>query len=78
MALFRLFSVTDSFNRFWIGSLHKNIHLILEFLKVSFLVVNISYYKLMTSLMLSATLLSMLTILISTLSVIKHLICGNN
>ena len=78
LALFRLISVTDSFKWFWMGSLHRNIHLMLEFLKVSFLVVHFSYYTLMTSLMLSVTLLSMLTILISTLSVIKHLICGNN
>ena len=44
-----------------------------------FLVLHFSYYALMTFLMmLSVILLSMLTILLSTLNVIRHLICGNN
>ena len=34
LALFLLFSVKDGFEWFWMGSLHKNIQLILEFLKV--------------------------------------------
>ena len=42
------------------GSLHKNIQLMLELLKASFLVLNFSYYTLMTFLILSAILLSML------------------
>ena len=44
-----------------------------------FLVLHFSYYTLMTFLtMLSVILLSMLMILLSTLNVIRHLICGNN
>ena len=50
------------------GSLHKNIQLMLEFLKVPFLVLHFSYYTLMTFLMLSVILLSMLIILLSTLN----------
>ena len=51
----------------------------LEFLKAPFLVPHFSYYILMTfPMMLSVILLSMLMILLSILSVIRHLICGNN
>ena len=79
LALFLLFSVTDGFKWFWMESLHKNIQLMLEFLKAPFLVLHFSCYTLMTFLtMLSVILLSMLTILLSILSVIRHLICGNN
>ena len=47
--------------------LHKNIQLMGEFLKVPFLVLHFSYYKLMTFLMmLSVILLSMLMMLLST------------
>ena len=61
------------------GSLHKNIQLMLEFPKAPFLVLNFSYYTLMTFLtMLSVILLPMLMILLSILCVIRHLICGNN
>ena len=61
------------------GSLHKNIQLIFEFLKAPFLVLHFSCYTLMTFLMmLSVILLSMLMILLSIRSVIKHLVCGNN
>ena len=60
------------------GSLPKNIHLILEFLKALFVVLHFSYYTLMSFLMvLSVMLLSVRMILVSTLSVIEHLICGN-
>ena len=48
LALFLLFSVIDSFEWFWIGSLHKNIQLVLELLKAPFLVLHFSYYTLMT------------------------------
>ena len=66
LALFLLFSVIDDFEWFWMESLHKNI-------------LHFSYSKLMTFLMmLSVILLSMLTILLCILSVIGHLICGNN
>ena len=61
------------------GSLHKNIQLMLGFLKAPFLVLHFSCYTLMISLMmLSVIFLSMLIILLSILSVIGHPICGNN
>ena len=79
LALFLLFSVIDSFEWFWMESLDKNIQLMLELLKAPFLVLHFSCYTLMTFLMmLSVILLSMLMILLSILSVIRHLICGNN
>ena len=49
----------------------------LVLLKALFLVLHFSYYTSMTFLMLYVILLSIL-ILLSTLSVIKHLICGTN
>ena len=65
LALFILFTVIDDFRWFWMGSLHKNIQLILEFLRAPFLVLHFSYYTLMTFLMmLSVILLSMLMILL--------------
>ena len=79
LVLFLLFSVIDDFEWFWMESLHKNIQLMLEFLKAPFLVLHFSYYTLMTFLMmLSVILLSILMILLSILSVIRHLNCGNN
>ena len=79
LALFLLFSVTDSFQWFWMESLHKNIQLMLEFLKAPFLVLLFSCYTLMTFLTMSSViLLSMLMILLFILRVTKHLICGNN
>ena len=79
LALFLLFSVIDGFEWFWMGNLHKNIQLMLEFFKAPYLALYFSHYTLMTFLMmLSVILLSMLTILLSILSVIRHLICGNN
>ena len=78
-ALFLLFSVIDNFEWFWKESLHKNIQLMWEFLRAPFLVLHFSYYTLMTFLMmLSVILLSVVMILLSILSVIGHLICGNN
>ena len=51
----------------------------LTFLKAPILVLHFSYYTLMTFLtILSILFQSMLMILFSTLSVIRHLICGNN
>ena len=38
MTLFVLVSVIDCFTWFWMESLHKNIHVILKFLKAPFLV----------------------------------------
>ena len=56
------------------GSLHKNIQLMLEFQKVPFLVLHLPYYKLMTFLiMLSVILLSMLIILLQTSDLWKQL-----
>ena len=79
LALFFLFSVIDGFEWFWMVSLHKNIQLMMEFLKAPYLVQHFSYYTLITFLMmLSVILLSMLMILLSIISVIRHLICGNN
>ena len=62
-----------------VESLHKNIQLMLEFLKAPFWVLHFSCYTLMTFLrMISVILLSMLMILLSVLSVISHLICVNH
>ena len=79
LTLSLFFSVIDSFEWFWIESLHKSIQLILEFLKAPFLLLLFSYYSLMTFLtMFSVILLSMLMILLSIPIVIRPLICGNN
>ena len=79
LVLFLLFSVTDGFGWFWMENLDKYIQLMLEFLKAPFLVLQFSYYTLMTFLMiLSVTLLCILKITLSILSVIRHLIYGNN
>ena len=43
MALFLVFSVIGSLGWFWIGDLHKNIQLLLEFLRGLFLVLHFSY-----------------------------------
>ena len=59
--------------------IHKNIQLMLEFLKSPFLVLLFSYSTLMTFLMmLSVILISMLMVLLSIVSVIRQLIIGNN
>ena len=58
--------------------LHKSIQFMLEFLKGPVLVLHFSCCILMTLMMLSVILLSMLMRLLSILSVIRHLICGNN
>ena len=77
--LILLFSVMDSFKWFWMESLHKNIQLMLEFLKAPFLVLHFSYYTLMNFLTMSSVILIYkLMILLSDLSVTRHLICGNN
>ena len=57
----------------------NDILVMLDPLKGPFLVLHFSYYILMTFLMiLSVILLSILMIILSTLTVISHLICGNN
>ena len=72
------FSVIDGFKWFGMESLLKNIQLKLKFLKAPFLVLHFSCYILMTFLMLSVILLSILMMLLSILSMIRHLICSNN
>ena len=60
------------------GRFHKNIQLYIELLRALFLVLHFSYYTwLFILMMLSVILLSMLMILF-TLRMISHLICGNN
>ena len=78
LALFLPFSVIDGFEWFWMESLHKNIQLMLEFRTVPFLVLRFFCCILTFLMMLSVILLSMLMIVLSILSVIRHLICGNN
>ena len=79
LALLLLFSAINSFKWFWMENLHKNIQLMQDFLKGPFLVLHFSCCILMTFLkMLSEILLSMLIILLFILTVIRHLICGNN
>ena len=69
----------DDFEWCWLGSFHKNIQMMLEFLKALFLVLHFYYYTYITFLMmLFVMLLSLVMILLSTVSVIRHLICGNN
>ena len=75
LALVCPFSAKYIFEWFWVRNLHKNIQLRLEFLRAYFLVEHFSCYTSMTFLMtLSVILLSMLMILLSNLSVIRHLI----
>ena len=79
LAVFLLFSVIDGFEWFWMESLHKNIQLMLEFLKAPLLVLHFSYYILLAFLtILSVILLSILMILLSTLSITRYLIYGSN
>ena len=62
-----IFWVIDGFEWFWMASFHKNIQLMLEFLKAAFVVLHFSYYALLTFLMmLSVILLSVLMILSAT------------
>ena len=65
LAIFLLFLILDDFELFWMENLHKNIQLMLELLKALFLLLHFSYCTLMI-------------FLLSVLSVISHLICGNN
>ena len=78
LALFFLFLVTDSFESFWMESL-KEYEVNAEVPQGSIFGPEFSYYTLMTFLIISfVLLLSMLMISLSTLSVIRHLICDNN
>ena len=61
------------------GKSSQKFQLMLEFLKAPFLVLHFSCCTLLTFLMMiSVILLSMLSIVLFVLSVIRHLICGNN
>ena len=75
LALFLLFLVIDGFGWFWMKNLSKKIQLMLEFLKGPTLF--LLYINDLPVRILFLILLSMLIILLSTLSVIKHLICDN-
>ena len=73
LSLFCLFSVIIGFDWIWMEILRKNIQLMLQFLKSSFMCLPNSCYTLMTFLMmLSVILLSILKILLSILIVIRH------
>ena len=77
--LFHLFSIIDSFQWFWMEILHKNTQQMLEFLKAPFVILQFSYYTLITFLIiLFVILLSMLMIQLFTLTAIRGLIFGNN
>ena len=78
LVLFPLFSVMDNFGWFWMGSISKSIQLKLEFLRAPFLVQDLSYYTLITFLMLPVILQSIRMMLTSIVSVIRHLIHDNN
>ena len=52
LALFLLFPLISNFRWFWMENLHKNIQSILEFPKGPFLVLQFSYYTLLTFLMM--------------------------
>ena len=76
----QIFGLISSFlsNRQRRVVLDVNIQLMLELLKAPFLVLHFSYYTLMTFLMMLSVILLSMLILLSILSVIRHLICGNN
>ena len=78
LTLLLLFSAMDGFEWFWMGSIHKNIQLMLQFLKGPFLVLHFSCYILMTFLMISVIILSILMAVLFILSVIRHLIYSKN
>ena len=78
LVLFLLFSVISGFGWFWMVSVHKKIQLLLEFLKAPFFDLHLSYYILMILMMLFVISPSILMILLSILTVIRHLISGNN
>ena len=72
LALFLPVSIIDGSELFRMEILHKDIQLMLHFLKASSLTLRFSYYRLTTFLtMLSVILLSMLIILLPILSVIS-------
>ena len=60
------------------GSVHKNVQLMLECLKAPFLVLHFSYYTVMTFLMMLSVILLFILILSSSVNMIRYLICGSN
>ena len=62
------------------GSFHKNIQLMLEFLKAPFLVLHFTYYTLINDFPhdVICNIASMVMIPPSALNVIRHLICSNS
>ena len=77
LAVFCLFLAINIFEEFWMENFCKKTQLMLELLKGPFLSLRFSYSTLTTRLMMpSIILLSMLMILLSTLIVIRKLICG--
>ena len=79
LALLCLPSVIDVFEWVWMGSLHKNIQLMLVFFKIAFLVQHSSFYTPMSFLMMvSVIMLFMIMIILSTLSMSRLLVCGRN
>ena len=77
LALFLLFWVIDDFEWFWMESLHKNIQLMLEFLKGPFLILLFLIYinDFPDDFIINIAVL--LVMILSTLNVIRHVICGN-
>ena len=72
LTLFCFFSVIEGPEWFWMGSVHKNVPLMMEFLKAPFLSLYLFFYTLMTFLMMSSViLLSVLMMLNSTLSYLE-------
>ena len=78
LVLFLLFSVIEGFGWFWMRSLHKNIQLMLDFLKVRLLVLKFASYKLVTFLLMLSVTLRPILMVLSALSVIRYLVYGNN
>ena len=62
----------------WMGSPHKNIRLMLEFVKTPSLFLHFFYINDLPDDVISNIVLSILMILLSTLRVIRYLICGKN
>ena len=77
LVLLFLFTVMDGVEWLWMASLHKNIQV--PILGPTLFLLYINDYTLMTFLMMLFVMsLSILMILLSILSVVEHLICGNN
>ena len=75
LALFCLFSVVDIFEWLWMGSLHKNIQLMLEFLKAPFKAPGFTLFLLYIN---DLPDYSIYNIIIYADESTQYLICGNN